>query len=76
MLVKQMMKHLVTSSDKAAWKRPSSKGSLQGREAEGDQQEPGRKTEEWARTNIGEATRMAERRDLWCTVIDVTAAQH
>ena len=31
--------------------------------------------EEWARTNIGEATRMAERRDLWCTVIDVTAAQ-
>ena len=32
--------------------------------------------EEWAGTNIGEATRMAERRDLWCTVIDVTAAQH
>ena len=31
--------------------------------------------EEWAGTNIGEATRMAERRDLWCTVIDVTAAQ-
>ena len=31
--------------------------------------------EEWARANIGEATRMAERRDLWCTVIDVTAAQ-
>ena len=26
------------------WKRPPSKGSLQGREAEGDQQEPGRKT--------------------------------
>ncbi len=25
-------------------KRPSSKGSLQGREAEGDQQEPGRQT--------------------------------
>ena len=24
--------------------------------------------EEWAGTNIGEATRMAERRDLWCTV--------
>ena len=35
---------LVTSSDTTAWKRPSSKGSLQGREAEGDQQEPGRKT--------------------------------
>ena len=34
-----------------------------------------RDIEEWARTNIGEATRMAERRDLWCTVIDVTAAQ-
>ncbi len=32
--------------------------------------------EEWAKANIGEATRMAERRDLWCTVIDVTAAQH
>ena len=35
--------------------------------------------EEWARTNIGEATRMAERRDLWCTVkqsvIEVTVAQ-
>ena len=27
--------------------------------------------EEWARTNIGEATRMAERRDSWCTVVDV-----
>ena len=26
------------------WKRPSSKESLQGREAEGDQQEPGRET--------------------------------
>ena len=25
--------------------------------------------------HIGEVTRMAERRDLWCTVIDVTAAQ-
>ena len=35
---------LVTSSDTTAWKRPSSKGSLQGREAEGNQQEPGRKT--------------------------------
>ena len=23
--------------------------------------------EEWARTNIGEATRMAERRDMWCS---------
>ena len=34
-----------------------------------------RDIEEWARANIGEATRMAERRDLWCTVIDVTAAQ-
>ena len=34
-----------------------------------------RDIEEWARTNIGETTRMAERRDLWCTVIDVTAAQ-
>ena len=31
--------------------------------------------EEWARANIGEATRMAERRDMWCTVIDVRAAQ-
>ena len=31
--------------------------------------------EEWARANIGEATRLSERRDLWCTVIDVTAAQ-
>ena len=35
----------------------------------------GKNIEEWARANIGEATRMAERRDLWCTVIDVTAAQ-
>ena len=34
-----------------------------------------RDIEEWARANIGEATRTAERRDLWCTVIDVTAAQ-
>ena len=34
-----------------------------------------RDIEEWASANIGEATRMAERRDLWCTVIDVTAAQ-
>ena len=52
-------------------------GSLQGREAEGDG--PARTweryIEEWARANIGEAIRMAEWRDLWCTVIDVTAAQ-
>ena len=34
-----------------------------------------RDIEGWARANIGEATRMAERRDLWCTVIDVTAVQ-
>ena len=34
-----------------------------------------RDIEEWARSNIGESTRMAERRDLWCTVIDVTADQ-
>ena len=34
-----------------------------------------RDIEEWARANIGEATRMTERGDLWCTVIDVTAVQ-
>ena len=34
-----------------------------------------RDIQEWARANIGEATRMAERRDLWCTVVDVRAAQ-
>ena len=34
-----------------------------------------RDIEEWARANVGGATRMAESRDLWCTVIDVTAAQ-
>ena len=35
-----------------------------------------RDIEEWARANIGEATSMTKRRDLRCTVIDVTAAQH
>ena len=48
MLVKQMRKRMIKHVGHiirhAAWKRPSSKGSLQGREAQGDQQEPGKKT--------------------------------
>ena len=43
-------------------------GSREERQRETSKKLGDRHIEEWARTNIGEATRMAERRDLWCTV--------
>ena len=67
---------LVTSSDTTSWKRSYIQGISAGKRGRGRPSRTWeRDIEELARASIGEATRMAERRDLWCTVINVTEAQ-